>query len=152
MDPVIAMGIAGNVITFLHFASGLVSKGHKIYKSADGVLLENAQLDAVARNLVSLNNRIADSVQENHLVRGFSSTEQELKTVCEACNKAAESLIDTLEKLKAPGRHGKWRSLRQAFKSVWTKYDVDRMASQLDSYRRQLDTTILVALRYVTTS
>ena len=147
MDPIVAMGIAGNVVTFLQFAGSLVSKGHKIYRSADGTLIENADLDAVARNLVLLNNRIADSIQECQFGRGFSRTELELKRVCEACNKAAASLVEALEKLKAPGRRGKWLSLRKAIKSVWTKHDVDRMSSQLDSYRRQLDTTILVSLR-----
>ena len=147
MEPLVAIGLAGNIVTFLEFAGKLVSKGHKIYNSADGTLIENSQLHAVARNLVTLNNRIADSVENSKFRGPFSITELELKKVCEACNKSAKSLLQALELLKAPGRHGKWRSLRQAFKCVWTKHEIDRMSSQLQSYRKELDTILLVSLR-----
>jgi hypothetical protein len=38
LDPVSALGIAGNILQFINFASKVLSKGTQYYKSTDGAL------------------------------------------------------------------------------------------------------------------
>ena len=44
----------------------------------------------------------------------------------------------------------KWKSFRQALKSVWSKQAIDEMAKRLEVLRADLDTHILEILRFVT--
>jgi hypothetical protein len=65
MDPFTILQAAGSIVQFIDFTGKLISKGHRIYQSADGNLVENAELEAITRNIIALNNNIAKSIPEN---------------------------------------------------------------------------------------
>ena len=60
----------------------------------------------------------------------------------------AKKLVRALERLKSPEKRSKWRSFRQAFKSLWGKARVDALKNELDVQRNVLNTTLLVPLKY----
>lgn len=54
-----------------------------------------------------------------------------------------------MEKPKAQGEKGKWKSLRQALKCNWIKHDIEALQRRLAGFRDELVLNILVALRQV---
>ena len=66
-----------------------------------------------------------------------------------ACAGAAEKLLKKLNMAKAQGRFRRWKSLRQALKSVWSKAEVEEMARILHGFRSELQLRIMISLRYV---
>jgi hypothetical protein len=54
MDPLVATGLAGNVVQFVDFSYKVVSTARKFYKSAGGAIAENQELEALARDLCEL--------------------------------------------------------------------------------------------------
>jgi len=147
LDPLSALGLASNIVQFVDFTAKLVSKGHKIYQSDNGTLIENDELEATTRKIIDLNNRVVDSFERSPHRAEFDKTDRDIKDICISCNKIAEQLLKVLETLKPGVRHSKWHSFRQALKSVWTKEKIEKLKAELDGYRKHLDTTLLVSLR-----
>ncbi len=61
IDPIIVLGIASNDVQFVDFGIKIVSKGREVYKSADGKLAENVDLEAVTRVFVLINAKLKAS-------------------------------------------------------------------------------------------
>jgi hypothetical protein len=59
----------------------------------------------------------------------------------------AGELIDALERLKAKGPKGRWKSLRQALKSVWNRDKIIQIQSRLTGLREELELRILVEMK-----
>ena len=147
LDPLTALGIASNAVQLVEFSSRIVSRGHTIYKSADRALAENLELEAVTNSLLKTNNILENSLRAYELERPLADDERELKNICEGCESVGFELISALQKLKIQGKHRKWKSFRQALKSIYGKDQIDGLSSRLEGYRKQLDTHILVSLR-----
>jgi hypothetical protein len=47
LDPFTTLSLVGNLIQFIDFSSKLVTKGREIYRSADGALRENLEVEVV---------------------------------------------------------------------------------------------------------
>ncbi len=148
LDPLTALGIASNAAQLAEFSSRLMSRGHQIYKSADGALAENRELEAITNGLLKLNYTLTNSLEADELHRSLLDDEQDLKAICEGCESVAIELINALRKLKVGGKHRKWKSFRQALKTIWSKEKIDDLTKRLECYRKQLDTHVLVSLRY----
>jgi hypothetical protein len=143
MDPITALGVAGNVLQIVQVAGSIVSKAYRIYKSSDGALVENLDVEAAASGLRGLTWRLDLSL------RGETSTclaenEQLLSEVCWKCMETSNELIGLLEELKirttGPRR---WASLRKALESIWVKKDILAMAKTFSLYREQLEMLML---------
>lgn len=145
MEPLTALGLAANLIQFVDFASKLVTRARETYKSVDGALVENSELQAVTENLQTLTGRlhVSSKGQVNH----FSSAEKQLHDLCSGCRDATAQLLAALERLKTKGNHNRWSSFRQALESVWKESEIQSLATRLERFRRQIDTTLLVLLR-----
>ena len=150
MDPFTAIGVASNVIQIVDFSTRLVSKGQKIYKSADGTLAENVDTDTVAKDLGLLNRKLQTSFSRASKNGGdLNEDDQSLLHLCEKCHALSVELLSKLEKLKVIGKHRKWKSARQALKSVCGKDDIEHFASRLGLYRDEINLNITVSLRSV---
>ena len=147
MDPLSAVSLAGNILQFVEVGIRVVSKGHKIYRSVDGCLMENLDLEIVTSDLLVLQKKI----QTSKLCEPVTGTEmdqsQALQTLAERCSDLAEELLEKLNKAKAQGRFRKWKSLRQALKSVWSQKEVDGMANRLQSFRSEIQLQLLISVR-----
>ena len=151
MDPISALGIAGNIVQFVDFGIRVVSKSCHIYRSADGRLSEDLDLEVVTSDLLVLQSRLQMPLQCSTANAGTESQiiddAQALQALCEACAKLSVNLLEKLNMAKAQGRYRKWKSLRQALKSVWSKEDVNNMRRNLEEFQNQLSLRILVSLR-----
>ncbi len=61
MDPITAVGAAGNIIQFLDFGLKLASKAQEIYKSNNSALSENNDMEVLAEGLAKLTTKLEES-------------------------------------------------------------------------------------------
>ncbi|RYP13663.1 hypothetical protein DL765_006793 [Monosporascus sp. GIB2] len=59
MDAGASIGLASSLVQLISFTGTLVSKSREIYRSADGILVENDELSTVIKTLEAQNRRIA---------------------------------------------------------------------------------------------
>ncbi|KAH6667689.1 hypothetical protein B0J14DRAFT_601221 [Halenospora varia] len=143
-DPLTALGLASNIVQLVTFTSDLISKGREIYKSADGTLVENLELETITTSLQVLSNELVLPICE----RGkLTKTENQLQELCDGCKAVSGQLLDVIRGIKAKGPHMRWNSFRQALNSVWREDEIEALETRLDRYRRQIDTTLLISLR-----
>jgi hypothetical protein len=150
LDPLSALSVAASVVQFVDFASKIICKGKEVYASTDGVLQENMQNETVTARLLEMTKRL-----KKPLVQVGSSSEEEraqhrrLHEICKECSEISKELLQHLGDLKVPkgSEHRRWKSFRQALKSVWEKQAIDSMAKRLEGLRTELHTHILVVLR-----
>jgi hypothetical protein len=145
-DPLTVLGLASNIIQLISFASDLVSKGHEIYKSADGKLVEHLELEAITGSLRDLSRDLIDP-KLGRSSKQISNTDGQLLDLSGHCNRLARELIDVIQGLKGEGKTNVWDSFRQALRSVWNEEKIEGLSIRLEQYRRQIDTTLLISLR-----
>ena len=147
MDPFTAVSLASNVIQFVDFSCRLVSKGQQIYKSANGVLVEYLETENVAKDLNILSNNLRRSFDAGPFDDPLDDADRSLLDLYEKCEDLAGELQIKVNKLKVSGKHRKWKSTRQALKSVSGQDGIEQIASRLAIYRDEINLNITVLLR-----
>ena len=147
MDPISAIGLAGSVINLVDFTTRLISKGSQYYESPSGAVIENLELEIIAENFDRLSRRLADTSSPFHGLRSLSDDELTLQKVGREAQKVAESFVSVLDSLKIRGRNTKWKSFRQALKTLWSKEDIDEMQRKLSLFQGSVAVHLLVVVR-----
>ena len=173
LDPLTALSVAGNIVQFVDFTVKLISKGNELYKSADGALVDNRDLEAIASNLARLTERLrtdmnhhllppvkvikfraaSDKRAEKELafkLRDYTPenrVEIELGEINAKCKGVSEDLLSVLRLFKVEGKNNRWKSFRMALKTIWDEDQIRSAVSELTECRKQLDTELLISLR-----
>ena len=152
LDPLAALGVAGNVLQVIDFGFQLVSEGNKIYRSANGTIEENRAAEDLAQDLAVLAKGLSKSQTEWLQAHGdtpLDPDEVRLRNICDRCAEVAVELNVILQKLKVQDgtTHRRLKSYRQALISIWRKDQVDAIAVRLERYQNELNTHVLIGLR-----
>ncbi|KAI0964857.1 hypothetical protein F4678DRAFT_454640 [Xylaria arbuscula] len=139
MDPLTTVGLLSNVVQFIDFAARLLSKGRELYKSADGYLIETSELVKVTEHTSHLNKKLANDLG--------SSVPRQLATIIEGCQDVSGELLSALGQLKVQGRMGRFKTIRQALKTVLSKEKIRDLELRLDRFRLAINLHITVDLR-----
>ncbi|KAL9111924.1 MAG: hypothetical protein Q9227_003774 [Pyrenula ochraceoflavens] len=139
--------LASAVIQMVEFSTRVVTKGHQLYR--DGTTLENLHIGNTTAELQQLSTRLADSIHASEEELMHDEDGSDFRKVCEKCCELSAVLQGKLGQLKLDSatKNRRWKSLRQGLKTVWSKDEIDAMASQLDRYRNQLNLTTVVKLK-----
>lgn len=159
MDPLSAAGLAASCLQFLQFGVSLVSKTRQIHTSVLVSLPDNIDCEKVTTRLVELAEGLKYSLSNDLSAQSASlnipNTIKEpgaetLKKVCNDCIEVSTILLERLEKLKRDEKEErrKWKSFRQALKSVWSKKDLDAISSRLLGFKQDLELHLCVEIRY----
>jgi hypothetical protein len=140
LDPITALGIAGNIVQFIDFGLTATSKAGQIHRSTDGALRENIDLEVVTKDLAIIASQLEGS---GNATTGSGS----LDDICRRCTVAAKELLTALEGLKLPGQKNRMKSARQGLKAIWGKKGVEEMKTRLEGYRNELQFHVLVDLK-----
>ncbi|KAK0610378.1 hypothetical protein B0T17DRAFT_658185 [Bombardia bombarda] len=142
MEPLAALSVAAAIVPFVDWSREVVCKSKELYDSADGVLKENLERETVAGRLKRLTEDLRASRSSNQ-----KNLSPRLEQICQECTVISDELLMRLHLLKVPkgSEHRKWKTLRHALKSVWSKTEIDEMAKRLNGLRAELDTELLVA-------
>jgi ankyrin repeat protein len=151
LDPLSALGLAGNLVQVIQFSYDIVSEGNKIYKDASGVLTQNKAIEEVSSDLANLTENLKTKQEEWRVAHGRSSLDAEeilLRNLCDRCVEVAFELQIQLNKLKAKeGRTKRLRSYKQALIAIWRKDEVEELEKRLKRYQKELDTRVLIGIR-----
>jgi hypothetical protein len=140
-----ALGLASNILSFIDFASKLISQGHEIYKSTSGALEENVDIGVLANDL-SVH---AKKLKEANVITAATFQEQQLQSLAFKCASLADEVSLILDKLKVDpdAKFKRLSSVGKALKAAWGKKDLEEKVTKLDRFRSQLEFGILVALK-----
>jgi len=141
METLAIIGLVGNIVQFVDFSGKLVSKSAELYRSSEGVLTENSDIETAINHLVLLNNKLKDAAT--------TTGDSALQSLCKSCSTTADQLLAVLDKVKVKGKQGKWKSIRKALRSVWSREEVEELGRRLERFREELNLHVTVDLRWV---
>lgn len=149
LDPMTSLALAGAAVQFVDFASKLVSKTYKYYRSAQGSVTENRERQVVAITLSRLTKEINRSLILTDGAGRLSETEIALQKVSRECLETAKDLRTALTALESV--RGSCASFIQSFRlalaDIWGKKKIDQMEHRLDEARKQLMIHLMVLSR-----
>jgi hypothetical protein len=143
MEVLAAIGLVGNIVQFVDFSCKLISGSVRLYGSVEGALVENSEIEAVARDVVLLHEKLKGGTT--------STSNAAIKSICQSCNNVSDELLDALHTLKVKGKYQRWTSLRKAFRSIWSKEKIEELERRLARLRERLNLRIIAELRCVPT-
>ncbi|KAE9374183.1 hypothetical protein N431DRAFT_481460 [Stipitochalara longipes BDJ] len=145
MDPLTALALASNIVGFIDFASKLISQGHEIYKSTSGALQENVDIEILANDL-SLH---VKRLKQGNTITAVTFQEQQLQSLASKCAILADDILLSLNKLKVNvnAKFKSFNSAGKALRTAWGKKDLEEKMAKLESFRSQLQFSILVSLK-----
>ncbi|KAM7195178.1 hypothetical protein V8F33_006852 [Rhypophila sp. PSN 637] len=149
MDPVslAALGMAGNIFQFVTLGCKLITKARKIHK--DGGVEEYVHLQVVVADVATCSDNLrVDLVSQQQTYGPLGEDDAALKDICSGCLEAAEEIQTALKQLNPNGTPTtKWKSVRQALKSLWGKERMAELKDRLEMYNSQMESRILISLR-----
>lgn len=138
MDPLTALGVAGNIIQFVEFARSLVSTAYKIHGSETGSSPNNLRLEQVCEALGRLSDRLGSAAPSpgptlSPLLQSAPEEDSTaLRELSQGCKKDCEKLLAILEKLKVKnGSNLLWNSVKAALKTKMEQKAVAELERQL---------------------
>ena len=151
LEPLTAISIASAVVQFIDFGSKVVTRSSEIYRSSDGALQENTELENIIREVTKLNEKVLSSRPNPH-TDGFSKDDEATRELVGSCEILANDLLQVLRDLKAQhsGPVGRrWTCLRKAVASQtpWNKDKVQGLERRLNRVKEQIGHRLLVMMR-----
>lgn len=147
MDPLSALSVACAVAQFAEFGVKIFSKSNEIFRSTNGTTDSDSEVEAITSDMENLTSRILRSQSLQSCSGSLSENEVALMKMCQGCQDISEALLKRLKTFKVQKNARRWECVSKAFLSLWSKTEIQEMKERLESYRRQLDTHILVDLR-----
>jgi hypothetical protein len=150
MEPLSALSIASAVIQIVDFSSKVIAKTREVYLSADGSIEESTLLEDASSNLEDLMSGLKKDIAWRSSKVGNPSqktSEQQLVRLAEDSQTAAGDLREVLKNLKSRNDGSDRGAVAHALRSVLGEKKVTALKEKLDEIRKQIDTTLLVALR-----
>ncbi|RBQ64693.1 hypothetical protein FVER14953_13750 [Fusarium verticillioides] len=135
MDPFTAIGLAGNILTFIDIGLKFVSQTKGIYDSQSNSTAENDNLSIMATRFTSAMSEMQGKLPNGNL----SKDEIALKALVEECSNISGELQNLLAELKAKKPKSKRSSMKAAFRDWRKKPEKEDLYNRLESSRQQLD-------------
>ncbi|KAK5327363.1 hypothetical protein LTR93_002747 [Exophiala xenobiotica] len=132
MDPFSAIGLAGNILQFVDFASTLVGQGVEIYRSSVGATAVHTDLRASIERLDALSKPFRKWVAVP-----WNEDEAQIVKTAEACNEIARDLATALDKLAATP-HSRSSSVWKALQTVWEQPKIEETVKKLNMCKNDL--------------
>jgi hypothetical protein len=144
MDPVTAIGLAANILTFIDYSAKVISASIDIYGSVSGNTEDSRNSDVIATEM----RRFAAKLQPPSTAQ-VSGEEKALCNLATECEALAKRILDLLEKLKPKNRKSKSSSLVAGLKTKFYEGERRKLEEQLSSCRDQLDLQLNYLTRWV---
>lgn len=147
MDPLSAIGLASNIVQFIHFGCSLIRKSSEVHRSASGAEEEHVEIELIATTLSNHCDRLGQAPSFLN-----QPPERELLDLAEECKKVAGDLVSLVRKIRSPpgidGKRHRWKSFRQALTTIMKKEEIQSLQQRLRSLQEQIDSQLLFSLSY----
>ncbi|KAI0198261.1 hypothetical protein F4808DRAFT_436426 [Astrocystis sublimbata] len=139
MEALATVQTISNIVQLIEVGRKCLSKGVELYRSNDGVLDDNAAIKDAATYLATLSDAVRSAA--------CSTADESLRSICTKVAEAAAELLGVLDRLKVEGTRTKWKSMRKAIKSVWSREKVQELDARLARFREELNLHVCVETR-----
>ena len=143
MDPLSALGLAGNVVQFVQFASSLLNETRKIYHSVDGSPEDSERLEFIYGSLSDYCSKLENRSQlatNGHSIDtpGLPKDAPSLPGLAARCAEDCKELMRVVGRMKTKSRSGPkiWTSFRIALAEILNASEVERLQERIESYER----------------
>ncbi len=131
MDPVMAIGFASSILTFIDFSWSLVRGTYEISSSATGATIENTHIGNVVDDLYEVT---------EELKNGFKASDKHERAIARLgnhCVALSKDLQEVVVKLKAKD-DSKWESLKTKLKSMRKEKEIIAIEKRLSEYKAEI--------------
>ena len=144
LDPLSALGLAGNIVQFVDFSCKLISEAQEIYHSERGKSAKAQTLSTLAQDLKKLNDGL-----EVSMARGTSAAGPLIRTLAFDCQKVADDILVDIQKLESQCKpHQKWASFRAALRETFGDNSVRHLSSRIKELHEQVNLRVLTVMWY----
>ena len=133
MDPLTAIGLASNILSFIDFIAQVISGAIDIYGSPSDLTEENRSFEAIVTEM----RHFASKVQPPDDAQ-LTGDEKALCRLTNECDDLSTQIIALIHKVKPKDRKSKSASLLAGLKSKWHEADRRKLEERLDRCRAQL--------------
>lgn len=134
MDPLTAIGLVSNILSFIDFGVQVVRGAREIYVSPSGLKDDNRSTEAIAREMKRFSAKLIPPDDE----AAFSGEAKQLCILARECEDLSQQLLELLEKVK-PRSQSKFHSLLAAGKHQYYEKKKSELGRRLDECRNQLE-------------
>lgn len=134
MDPLTAIGLVSNILSFIDFSARLLEGAKEVHDSQNGVLEENRNRETVVREMQRMSTRM--------LVSGSSEKaidDSTLGILAAECRGLSTQLISLLEKIKPEDSASKAQSFLSAMRNKVYNSERESLEARLNDCRAQLN-------------
>ena len=140
MDPVAALGLAGNVVQFVDFSCKVLQDTKNLYGSSTGASADNDLIETICNDLTNLNKALTAPSDPGTIP-------DSIITLATKCQGVAVELLQLLDKIKVHGTKRKWKSFIQALRSVWKKEQIEGLVWRMELLRSETQFHLQLMLR-----
>ncbi|KAF5630080.1 hypothetical protein F52700_7438 [Fusarium sp. NRRL 52700] len=144
MDPFTAIGLAGNILTFIDIGLRLVRQTKGIYDSKSDSTAENDSLGVMTTRFTTTMADMQSKIPKGNL----SKDEIALKELVTECSSISDELQTLLAGLKAKKPNSVRSSMKAALRDWSKKKEKDDLHKRLESSRQQLDLLLSTMTRF----
>jgi hypothetical protein len=155
-QPLLAVGLATALVQTIDFSINTLSQNQSIHPNSDGASPDNRM---VLRDITNNFHRLSFRISENYTKRRImekknaklSEAEQYLLELSDKLKELVDPLRNAFLHVVPPGSYydAKWGSAREALLTIWKEKDVTTLMKKLKVMKKEVDGTLLVALRWV---
>ncbi|KAJ6084564.1 hypothetical protein N7486_011364 [Penicillium sp. IBT 16267x] len=132
MDPLTAISLAGNIISFIDFPYQVIAGVNKVLDSSSGMTPESAQFSALVEDL----NGITQNLVSNVAAR--TENEKQLCILATNCHVLSGEICQVLRSLKVGDKKSKWQGMMVKMKSMWMNKEIEAIERRLNSYQSEI--------------
>ncbi|KAJ5626257.1 hypothetical protein N7510_002566 [Penicillium lagena] len=143
MDPLTAISLAGNILTFIDFSYKVIHGANEVLSTSNGMTPENERLSILVKDL----NVVTQDLVTNIPAR--TENEKQLCALAANCHALSGELYQILRRLKVGDKKSKWEGLMVKWHSMRKEKDIDLIERRLNGYRSQILIRLQVMFRYV---
>lgn len=152
LDPLTAISLASAIVQFVDFGSKVIDGASEIYRSVDGALKENVDLEESTNKINQLNDKILLPKAASGDV--ISEDDTKLTELASTAKEVAGELLNLLQSFKSvrrSGYHKKWESFRKAVsvQTPWNKEKIQRLERKLNGLQEDISRRLVIMMRHV---
>ncbi|KAF5656060.1 hypothetical protein FCIRC_13805 [Fusarium circinatum] len=144
MDPFTAIGLAGNILTFIDIGLRLVNQTKGIYDSKSNSTAENDSLSIMTTRFTGTMADMQSKIPSGNL----SKDEMALEELVTECSSISDELQNLLAELKAKKPNSVRSSMKAALRDWSKKKEKEDLHKRLESSRQQLDLLLSTMTRF----
>jgi len=150
MEPLIALGLACNVVQLVSFGHEVLSLARRLSKDGS----PDANLADKSARLSDLSSELKDSLSAQNHARALDQNQLRLQTVANRCLSLSNNMAEELDKirLKADPKGSNSKSQRTLLGQTWTslrrKSKIQKLQAEMAQVEQTMQTIILTDMWY----